>query len=346
MNPTQDRGGLELVRIGGAIVIPQILAELGANPTPIIGAAGLSPELLADPESVIPFQALGQLLEECAAGADCDCFGLLLGQRCSAASLGIVGLLVEHSADVRRALDNLARHFHIHDGRGVPILEIGPSTASLGYAVFENLVPGVFDIIDCMVATEFNIMRRLCGSSWRPIEVTLPREKPKRTSRFDSFFEAPIRFGAEHGAVIFPAEWLSQPITGANPLIRELLEERIGKLEAAARESFETQLRRVVRSLVLARRCSLEAVSRLLDMEPRTMFRRLEREQITFRKLVDEIRFEVARHLLADTALAMTEIAALLDYSEATAFARAFRRWSGETPKHWRIAHSFGPGGP
>jgi AraC-like DNA-binding protein len=78
-------------------------------------------------------------------------------------------------------------------------------------------------------------------------------------------------------------------------------------------------------------------------MEPRTLFRRLEREELTFRKLVDEVRYEVARHLLADTSLAMTEIAAVLDYSEATAFARAFRRWSGLTPMNWRAARAAGP---
>ncbi len=62
----------------------------------------------------------------------------------------------------------------------------------------------------------------------------------------------------------------------------------------------------------------------------------MERDDIKFRALVDEARYEVARHLLADTSLAMTHVAAMLDYSEASAFSRAFRRWSGKTPIAWR----------
>ena len=77
-------------------------------------------------------------------------------------------------------------------------------------------------------------------------------------------------------------------------------------------------------------------MSELFHLEPRTLARRMEREDIQFRALVDKARYEVARHLLADTSLAMTHVAAMLDYSEASAFSRAFRRWSGNTPVAWR----------
>src|SRR4029077_5875651 len=56
-----------------------------------------------------------------------------------------------------------------------------PNTASLGYTIFENPIPGTLDIIDAAIASLFNVMRRLCGSSWQPIEVWLPRPKPRNT---------------------------------------------------------------------------------------------------------------------------------------------------------------------
>ena len=131
MDVARHQRGLELVRIGGAAGTSQILSELGVNPAPIISVAGLSPEVLADPESVITFQVLANLLERCAAVTGSDSFGLLVGKCCSAPSLGIVGLLVEHSPNVRSALHSLVRHFHIQDSRGVPILRIAPSTLRL-----------------------------------------------------------------------------------------------------------------------------------------------------------------------------------------------------------------------
>ncbi|SDR64279.1 Helix-turn-helix domain-containing protein [Rhizobiales bacterium GAS113] len=336
VDPTQKRRRFELARVGGAIAIPKILDELGADANAVIDAAGLSPEILADSDNVVPFLALGHLLHQCVEATRVEHIGLLLGQNSSTSSLGYLGVLVENSADVRTALGGLVRYFHIHDARGVPILEVSQGTASLGYTIFENSVPGALEIIDSVVASLFNIMRRLCGRSWRPIAVMLPRPRPRSARPFDSFFEVPVRFGAEHGVIVFSTDWLTQSVSDANPLIRRLAEDRIAEIEAETVESFEAQLRPLMRTLVLTRRCSLETVAQLFHLEPRTLARRLEGEAIKFRALVDDARYEVARHLLADTSLAMTQVAEMLDYSEASAFTRAFRRWSGKTPIAWR----------
>ena len=53
---------------------------------------------------------------------------------------------------------------------------------------------------------------------------------------------------------------------------------------------------------------------------------------------MDESRFEIARQMLEDSAMEVSQLAALLDYSNASAFTRAFRRWSGTTPARWRAA--------
>jgi AraC-like DNA-binding protein len=342
----RNRRSFELIRVGGAAAIPDILFGLGVEANAITSVVGLDAAILAEPENVIPFLTLGHLMRECVSATGCEHFGLLVGQRSSASSLGLVGLLVEHSPTVRAALDNLIRYYHMHDGRGVPILEIAQGTTSLGYTIFGDSVPGAAQIIDAAVAAEFNIMRRLCGSSWRPIEIILPRPKPQSTKPFDSFFDVSVRFGAEHGAVLFSTDCLEQSVADANALIRGLLEDRIGELNAKLMGNFETQLRRLLRTLILARTCSLETVAQLFRLEPRTLGRRLDREAIKFREVVDEVRYEVARHLLADTSLTMTRIATMLDYSEATAFTRAFRRWSGAAPMHWRADRFLRGDGP
>ena len=77
----------------------------------------------------------------------------------------------------------------------------------------------------------------------------------------------------------------------------------------------------------------------MLGLHPRTLNRRLHQEGTAFKRVVDEIRFEIARQLLTSTAMSLTQISAALDFSEGSAFTRAFRRWAGETPTDWRIRH-------
>ena len=73
-----------------------------------------------------------------------------------------------------------------------------------------------------------------------------------------------------------------------------------------------------------------------MDMSVRTLRRRLSSEGSSYRELLDEIRYGLAREYLAETLLPMEEIAELLGYTEPGNFSHAFRRWSGQPPRTWR----------
>jgi AraC-like DNA-binding protein len=100
-----------------------------------------------------------------------------------------------------------------------------------------------------------------------------------------------------------------------------------------------TDLRRVLRNELLRGTCSAVAVARLFSMHRRTMSRHLRKDGLAFRKVAGEIRFEIACELLENTSLPLSEVATVLRYSEMSAFTRAFRRWSRQTPSAWRASH-------
>ena len=95
-------------------------------------------------------------------------------------------------------------------------------------------------------------------------------------------------------------------------------------------------LRRVLRTELLRDSCSATMIAQLFSMHRRTMSRHLRMEGLAFRQVANEVRFEIACELLAITDMALSQIAAVLKYSELSAFTRAFRRWSGQTPSAWR----------
>jgi AraC-like DNA-binding protein len=98
-------------------------------------------------------------------------------------------------------------------------------------------------------------------------------------------------------------------------------------------------LRQVLRTEILRDFCSATTVARLFSMHRRTMHRHLQAEGRTFRQVANEVRFAIACDLLENTAMAIGQIAAVLHYSEASAFTRGFRRWSGQPPSAWRSNH-------
>jgi AraC-like DNA-binding protein len=103
--------------------------------------------------------------------------------------------------------------------------------------------------------------------------------------------------------------------------------------------SLTEDLRRVLRTELLRDSCSAANIARLFSMHRRTLNRHLRTEGLAFRQVAREIRFEIACELLENTDMALGQIAAVLRYSELSAFTRAFRRWSSQTPSAWRGSH-------
>ena len=80
-------------------------------------------------------------------------------------------------------------------------------------------------------------------------------------------------------------------------------------------------------------------MARQIGIHERTLNRRLREAGTTFRREFEDIRYEIARQLLTDTDMPLSQIASSLNYADGTVFSRAFKRWSGETPKDWRRLH-------
>jgi AraC-like DNA-binding protein len=96
-------------------------------------------------------------------------------------------------------------------------------------------------------------------------------------------------------------------------------------------------VRSILRTALLTDHASADQIASLFSMHSRTLHRRLAAAGTSFRELVDESRFEIARQMLADTYADVSHVAYVLNYADSSAFRRAFRRWSGTTPTQWRV---------
>ncbi len=324
--------------------IPPLLAAMGLNPDRLITEAGLDAARFDDPNNTIPFTDLGRFVALCAERMRCPHFGLLVCRKAGLDILGLVGELALHAHDVGTALNNIILYLHLHDRGAIPMLSVRGERAMLAYSIHQPDVPGTEHIYDGAIANAFNIMKALAGPDWTPVEVLLYRPPPVDYEPYRQFFRTRLTFGAEHSAVVFAASWLDRRLGSANAIAHHRILQEIDLLEAQGAGDMVTQLKRVLRRLLLDGACQrearLETVADLFALHRRTLNRRLSSQGTSFKALVDEARYDVARQLLRDTRLPVTEIAFVLDYTECASFARAFRRWSGTTPSDWRGANA------
>jgi AraC-like DNA-binding protein len=87
-------------------------------------------------------------------------------------------------------------------------------------------------------------------------------------------------------------------------------------------------------------RATETSIAQILEIPSRTLRRQLMAHGTNFRRLAKETRYEIARQLLTDTGMAIAEIAAVLEYADASAFTRAFRTWTNSSPAAWRAMQS------
>lgn len=325
------------IHMGAVGEIVPVLRSFGLDPFQLIREAGLDPMLFEDGEKVVPHMALGRLLALCVTYTRCAHFGLLVGQRATILSLGLVGRLMQHSETVGDAMRALVANLSIQNRGSVPSLTISGDTALITYSVYQPAAGSADQISDGSLALAVNVLRALCGSDWNPTEVYLPRRAPANIAPYCSQFRAPVRFNHESATIVFPAHDLDRRIIGADPLLRAVVEAQIQRIKEMQGNEFGDDIRRLLRIRMTRTRCSAEGVAELLAMHRRTLSRRLKDGGTGFRAITNEIRFEIARQLLEDTRVPLGEIAAALGYSEASAFTRAFRRWSGLTPTAWRL---------
>jgi AraC-like DNA-binding protein len=325
-----------LVRVGPLMAIPDVLSEFGHDPREILAEAGLKLAQFGNPDSEISYLAAGKLLALCEAVTGCDHFGLLVGQRARPSSLGVAGFLLQHAQDVDTALRDLVKHIDLQDQGGIAVLETQRDNTQLGYAIYTPGVEASDQIYDLTMCIACNVMRSLCGESWNPSEVVMPRKTPQDLTPFKRFFRAPLRFNAEQAALIFPSSLLRHRVGSADDLLHSHLEKEATRLHRERGGNIIVEVRMLLRKSMLAGQCTVGNIAEQLCLHERTLNRRLHEQGTTFRREYDNVRFELARQLLLETSMSVAKISTALRYSEASAFNHAFKRWTGETPARWR----------
>jgi AraC-like DNA-binding protein len=322
--------------VGALQGIAPLLQERGIDPAQVLADVGLGAGTLDRPDFTIPYRKAGELIQHCVEITGCAHFGLLIGTRATLSSLNLIGELMRRSPSVQAALRSLMLHLHLQTRGGMPTHTIGAGFATLGYAIYEREMPGAAQGYDLVLAFERNILAALCGPRWRPSKVMFAHVPPRDIGPYREVFDAPLHFNADRTEIVFARKWLDHAPAGADAAQHRALQYRIAELEMMEPDDHAEQVRRTLRTMILHGEASEMLVAKLLAVSVRTLRRLLAAQGTTFRTLMEQARCEIARQLLEHTDMSTSAVAHSLDYADASAFTRAFRRWTDTPPAAWR----------
>lgn len=297
------------------------------------------PGLLEDTDARLPFGAYANLWEVCGRASGDPEFGLRAASRCmQAGTFGVVGFMARSAPTLRDGLMAAVRHGALLnetsktqlfvDGE-IAVIRDGPAAAGARWPRHKA---------EFVMAAYVLLTLEWAGVRLQPVAVSFQHSPPRSLDHHHAIFGGDITFDAPHNEMRFPAAWLSRPMQGAEPELFRFLDRRAGELGATldAQRDLLGEVRRVVTASLPVGVPSIEDVARSLGTGHRTLQRRLQDEGTGFRELVDEVRFRHCRTLLVDDSLTIDVVSSRLGFSDARAFRRAVRRWSGMSPRNLR----------
>jgi AraC-like DNA-binding protein len=252
----------------------------------------------------------------------------------SAASFGVVGYLVRASTTVGEALVRSQQFHRLVKDRGR--LEVVAAPAGAGATVIDapevDRAQWPRAIAELSIANYVHLARAWTGARIVPREVRFQHARPRDTRELERFFGCKLTFDQRDNALVLTREVLALPFTTSEPALGSYLEAAAtARLDRLPAPSLVDEVRGAIDDELRNGDVDIERVARRVGATPRSLQRRLRDEGTSYRELIDTIRHNRAVDLL-QRGVPFGDIAERLGFSEARAFRRAFRRWTGLVP--------------
>jgi AraC-like DNA-binding protein len=318
------------------------IRHLGGDPRNIFERHGLNPTAFDDPDRTVECVTPLYMMEYCSRHLDDPLFGVRLADNQGPDAFGCLTVAARAAPNLRQALQIFVDYAQVvisPEGRNE--LAESRTTAELRWGTDIDVSPqSHYHGLLLFMKT----LRMLGRDDFRPLYATL-NFKPESPLIHELQDRIGCRiYGAStFNAIAFPRETLDLPISSSNRGLLNVLLYQLERLKrATAKPTFVEQVEAYVRSALPIGQCTVRRCSGKLGTSIRTLQKRLAEQQIIFSDIVEKQRINIAQQALKTRSKKLIEVAYSLGYADQTSFGRAFKRWTGVTPRAFR-AHLFKP---
>lgn len=315
----------------------QSLIDWGVTEEQIFAVSNLKKSHLENPDdriSVEKYVKLGRMAPELTQLPE---IGLILGQRAVFESIGIVFQLASNCNTVRESLIHVARYSNLANEACKAGFEEGKEFAewSMQYMNSKYLCIPLIEFEACQ---GLKILRSVLGEDFKPARIKFQHVPPDYVEKYHQIFRVPLLFEQEKCAIVFRKKYLHILNPNPQPYVKELLTRHANILQKEIEGSklFQDKVRKIVMMHLEAGSVNLEVIAKELNVNSRSIYRKLKNENTSYKDLLNEVRKQLAQDYLREGSFSIDDISFKLGFSESSAFHRAFKRWFGTNPGQYR----------
>ena len=344
------------VTAGFTRALLDLAAAKGADPTILAERSGIDPEDLQDQDNRIPLSKYLALMSASQDLCDDPALALRFGEEVALPQMSIVGLICAAAETVGEARLQLNRYGRLmFDEDGGRISEhldlvrdkdgIWLEATSRAFVDHPCLVEAAFARCVCGARALLKASPSLANRTFAHA-LRFTHAQPGYLDEYERVFEAPLVFGSDRNAILIDEDFLAVKLGPSNRYVFGILSAHAEALLEGLEGSKSTRGR--VETLLMpvlhTGDANMDGVAGKLGLSRQTLLRKLRAEGTTFAMVLDDLRHRLALHYLSGRKVSVNETAYLVGFSEPAAFSRAFKRWTGSSPRSARAGAIEGVG--
>lgn len=297
----------------------------------------VDPLILESPDARIPFEVYISIEDEAARVTNDPYFGLHMGEYVEAGSWSILGYMMMNCRTLGEAFGKSGRYSkiignmiqanaHLKLNNIIVVLSTPENSPELSRHCFEATFSSII-----------RMSRNLTGQKINPLEVGFSCPAPESNVEYNRVFCSPVLFGQKRNYIILDSNIVDIPVLLPNESLLKHFENYAQEFLSGIEGSNNTS--RTVTKLMLERLDSktltIQSIAKEMFLSTRTLQYRLKSEGKVFRELLMETRERLAKKYLREN-YSVEDITYLLGFAEPSVFRKAFKKWTGFTPREYR----------
>ncbi len=323
------------------LVVALTARVAGVDPAVALQGSGIDPAAPPAPDEHVDVARYLEVWRRVIAGVGDAAFPIRVASTFQLEDHEVFGFLAMSCETLGQAFDRTAAYRALYCVGARWEIEVSASATRLVWVPWpgDPRDAGYRAAMDFAVADMSDAIRRLGRQSPRPLAVRLAHAAPADASAYLAHYGVAPVFGGGLYELSYPVGLREQPVASFNSKLRDYFDQECRRLvsQRAAGPSTVEQVRRVLIGSMDGGELSMEAVAKRLGLSSRSLQRRLSEEGARYQDVLADIRAEFAKRYLARGSISASEVAYLLGFTEPPAFFKAFKRWTGMTPREFQL---------
>lgn len=270
--------------------------------------------------------------------------GLKVGEKIHPHDYGLLGQIMMNCDNLAEALESILSVEFIINNLFVSKVIIDNGVAVNRIHCHQYEAESIRQIIEQDISALINIgvfvMNKDYGEHNRPLEIHFRHKPAAKIEEYERILKTKVLFEQEYNQAVFPLGILDSPIYNPNPRIAALLNDELQQLlqEVENKDTMTLRVWRHFQSQDNTFQLDIENIAQHFNITQRTLQRRLQQEGTSFQDELKYFRTLQAKQLLNCKTMSISEVAFAMGFNDSSAFHKAFKRWTGTTPKEYQLS--------